>query len=108
MARNLGAIPAAVDSAAWLARFLNQLPGLATIPTLPPTNLFHLRVTQDPVELLTYACDWSERHGVFLMPVPQPREHGYSVLEFSMGQAVESTSRGQWEAWLADFWAGIP
>jgi threonine aldolase len=107
MNKNHGAMPAAVDSAAWLARFLNQQPGFSTIPALPPTNLFHLRVTLDPVELLTYACDWSERHGVFLMPVPQPREQGYSVLEFSMGQAVESASREQWEEWLADFWAGI-
>jgi threonine aldolase len=107
MEANLGTMPAAVDSAAWLAQYLNLLPGLNTLPALPPTNLFHLRLTQDPVQLLTYACEWSERNSVFLMPMPQPREQGYSVLEFSMGQAVQTASREQWESWLTDFWTGI-
>ena len=107
MDKNLGAMPAAVDSATWLARFLNTLPGLSTVPALPPTNLFHLHMQQDPVELLTAACEWTQRNGVFLMPAPRPHAEGYSVLEFSMGQAVESASREQWEAWLADFWADV-
>jgi len=108
MQRNLGAIPQAVESAAWLADCLNRLGNLKTLPEKPPTNLFHLRLGSDPIELLEYACDWSERHKVMLMPAPRPREDGLCTLEFSMGQAVRACDREQWESWLQDFYSQLP
>ena len=78
------------------------LVGLETTPSTPPTNLFHLRVCRDPVELLERAIAFSEKRKVFVMPTPRPGRGDYSVMEFSMGQAVGEQPREQWEAWLRE------
>ncbi len=108
MERNLAAMPAAVESAAWLAACLDRIGGLEIVPRQPRTNLFHLRLPGNPVELLEYACDWSEQNEVFIMPAPRPREDGRNTLEFSMGRAVQAQPREQWENWLQDFYSQIP
>ena len=108
MERNLDAIPEAVESAAWLAGFFGDSLGLPTTPTRPPTNLFHLTLEADPVGLVQYAIDWSDRHRVFLMPSPHRGDKTHPTLEFSMGTAVKAQSRAQWESWLADFYGGLP
>lgn len=102
MERNLDVIPAAVESAAWLSSFFREELGLETTPNAPPTNLFHLRIDRDPVELLERAIAFSEANKVFVMPTPRPGRGDYSVLEFSMGQAVSAQPREQWEAWLRE------
>jgi threonine aldolase len=103
MERNLDAMPAAVDAAHWLAAFLNTLDGLETIPPHPPTNLFHLSLPGSPSDWAERACDWSERHNVFILPMPRASVDGRSIVEFSMGRAVAEASRDQWEVWLRDF-----
>jgi threonine aldolase len=108
MERNLAAIPEAVESAAWLASFFRDTLELPTTPEHPPTNLFHLELEADPVELVEYAINWSDRHKVFLMPSPHRGNDTHPILEFSMGAAVKAQSREQWEAWLTDFYGGLP
>lgn len=107
MERNLEAMPAAVQSARWLADVFSSL-GLPTTPTAPPTNLFHLRLAVPPDVLVQHAIDWTERTGVFLMPMPRAFEDGYSVMEFSIGRAIEAQSREQWQTWLEEFYATLP
>jgi len=107
MKRNLPAIPAAVAAAGWLAEFLNGLPGISTLPERPPTNLFHLLVPASPEQIVTRACGWSEANGAFLLPMPRAHKGRYSVMEFSMGRACEEVERSQWQAWLADLFAGL-
>ena len=101
--RNLAAIPQAVKSAGWLSGIFHEL-GLTTTPATPPTNLFHLRIKSDPNTLVEYATRWSAEHGVFLMPMPRDVDDGHSVMEFSLGRAVEQQPREQWEAWLRGFY----
>ncbi|MEH6634563.1 MAG: beta-eliminating lyase-related protein [Halioglobus sp.] len=108
MERNLAAMPECIRSASWLAAYLNQFDGVATLPLQPPTNLFHLQVPCDPSRLVEYACDWSERHKVFLLPLPRAHSDGHSIMEFSMGQAVQAQRPAQWESWLQDFFTHLP
>lgn len=104
--RNLAAIPQAVKSAGWLSGIFHEL-GLTTTPATPPTNLFHLRIKADPNALVKHATRWSAEHGVFLMPMPRAFENGHSVMEFSLGQAVEQQPREQWKAWLMAFFSAL-
>ncbi|MEP5837485.1 MAG: beta-eliminating lyase-related protein [Marinobacter sp.] len=103
MERNLAAMPAAVDAATWLARFLNSIEGLETLPTVPPTNLFHLLVPGNPADLVEHACNWSEQHGVFLLPMPRASLGSRCICEFSIGQAINAEPRERWQAWIEDF-----
>jgi len=105
MRRNRAAMPGAVDDARWLAGLFNSMPGLATLPMEPQTNLFHLLVPTSPQELVTQACQWSEANEVFLAPVPRASVVGHCVMEFSIGRAFAQTSRAQWQAWLEDFYS---
>jgi threonine aldolase len=107
MQRNLEAIPAAVESAAWLAAFLGSRVGLRTLPEQPPTNLFHLVVPAEPTRLVSYAADWSQRNNVLLMPLPRCRIGDGSVMEFSLGRAVTEVEPARWRAWLTDFFDGL-
>ncbi len=106
MERNLAAIPAAVEAAGWLAAVFANL-GLATTPAAPPTNLFHLKLEADPNTLVERAIDWSEQHGVFLMPMPRAMDGERAVMEFSLGRGIEAQTRGQWQAWLQDFYGPL-
>ncbi len=106
MERNLAAIPAAVDAAGWLANVFAEL-GLVTTPTAPPTNLFHLKLAADPNALVERAIDWSQQRGVFLMPMPRAMDGDCAVMEFSLGRGVEAQTRGQWQAWLQDFYGAL-
>lgn len=105
MQRNLATLPDAVADAAWLAERFNDIQGLKTLPHLPPTNLFHLYMKGDPQSLITRACQWSEQHKVFLLPVPRAIADDYSVIEFSIEQALRSAPRDQWQHWLDSFFA---
>ena len=105
MQRNLASLPDAVADAAWLAERLNEFNGSKTLPRLPPTNLFHLCLQGTPESLIARACQWSEQHNVFLLPVPRAIYEGSSVIEFSIGQALRSASRDQWSHWLDSFFA---
>jgi threonine aldolase len=108
MQRNLATLPDAVADAAWLAERFNDIQGLKTRPHLPPTNLFHLYMKGDPQSLITRACQWSEQHKVFLLPVPRAIADDYSVIEFSVGQALRLAPRDQWQHWLDSFFAESP
>jgi threonine aldolase len=108
MERNLGEIPGAVESAAWLAGLFRDKLELSTTPANPPANLFHLKLEADPAELVEYAIHWSSRQKVFLMPSPNRGDSTHPVLEFNMGTAVKARSRDQWEALLTDFYGGLP
>ena len=88
MQRNLASLPDAVSDAAWLAERLNEFNGSKTLPRLPPTNLFHLCLQGTPESLIARACQWSEQHNVFLLPVPRAIYEGSSVIEFSIGSAI--------------------
>jgi threonine aldolase len=105
MQRNLASLPDAVADAAWLAQSFNEFEGSKTLPQLPPTNLFHLYLQGAPESLIARACQWSEQNKVFLLPVPRAIDEGYSVIEFSIGQALRSASRDQWQRWLDSFFA---
>ncbi len=105
--RNLESLPNAVADAAWLAQRLNEFDGAKTLPQLPTTNLFHLYLQGDPESLVTRACQWSEQHKVFLLPLPRAVDGDYSVMEFSIGQAVRCASRDQWQRWLNSFFATL-
>ncbi len=107
MERNLAAMPGAVQSARWLANVFRTL-GFATTPEAPPTNLFHLRLALDPDTLVQHAIDWSEAHDAFLMPAPRAFVDGHSVMEFSLGRAVQAQGRDQWERWISDFYTSLP
>ena len=103
MERNLDALPQAVEDAHWLAQYLNQIPGLKTLPDVPPTNLFHLLAPYEPETLVEKACEWSERNKVFLLPVPRAQVDNHSIMEFSLGRAITTAPREQWQTWLANF-----
>ena len=105
MQRNLATLPNAVADAAWLAERLNEFESSKTLPQLPPTNLFHLYLQGDPESLIARACQWSEQHKVFLLPVPRAIYEDSSVIEFSIGQALRSASQDQWLCWLDSFFA---
>lgn len=107
MQRNLAALPEAVADAAWLAARLNEFDGWQTLPERPPTNLFHLSLPGEPESLVTRACQWSEEHGVFVLPLPRAVEEGTSIVEFSIGQALRSAPRDQWLRWLGSFWRSV-
>ncbi len=106
MERNLAAIPAAVESASWLAGVFGEM-GLVTTPEAPPTNVFRLKLAVDPNALVERAITWSEQHGVFLMPMPRTMDGERAVMEFSLGRAVQEQPRGQWQAWLTDFYRDL-
>lgn len=105
--RNLAAMPDAVQAAQWLAGVFRSL-GFDTTPETPPTNLFHLKLALHPDILVQHALDWSETHGVFLMPMPRAFVDGHSVMEFSLGRAVQRRDRDQWERWIGDFYTSLP
>ncbi len=105
--RNLASIPESVATAGWLASQLAEL-GLITTPAQPPTNVLHLSVNADPNDLVEYAIEWSERSKVFIMPLPSADKSGGSVVEFSIGQAVQQQPREQWQDWLVEFYGNLP
>lgn len=105
--RNFAAIPEAVDSASWLAAEFRAM-GLKITPELPPTNLFHLHLPVDPNVLVEHAIAFSEQHDVFIMPMPRAVKNGHSVMEFSLGRAIQQQSREQWQAWLQAFYTSLP
>lgn len=108
IARNLAQLPVAVEDAAWLAREFNQLEGISTRPVLPPTNLFHLILPETPEQLLIKACDWVEKTGVMVMPMPRENPAGGSIIEFNIGSAIRKEERSQWQEWLQDFYGSRP
>jgi threonine aldolase len=107
MRRNLQAMPAAVEAAGWLADYFNSRTGLQTLPLQPPTNLFHLRLATPADKLAAHACEFSERTGVFILPMPRAEIAGHSVMEFSIGRGFAGASRQQWSDWLDEFFDSL-
>jgi threonine aldolase len=105
--RNFVAMPEAVDSARWLAAEFRAM-GFKITPELPPTNLFHLHLPVEPEALVEHAIAFSEQHDVFIMPMPRAVKDDHSVMEFSLGRAIQQQSREQWQEWLQAFYTSLP
>ena len=101
--KNLPHLPEMIRTACWLADYFNQFDQLQTIPLKPPTNLFHLRISQDESDLMPKVLEWTKRTGVVILPFPRESVNGYSIFEFSIGFNALKAEPAQWKKWIDDF-----
>lgn len=92
----LGRMAAYVAKAGALARVLGGIPGLHLVPDPPPTNMFHLWMARPAAAIDAAQLELARRHRTWLFPRVWPAPlPGYSVTEFTVGDATMAFSEGE-------------
>jgi threonine aldolase len=103
LSRHLPDIPRRHEIATQLAALFNAVEGFSTWPRIPQANMFHLRITLDPLTYFRRAADWMERSGVMLLPAPRLEDPEYLEFELSIGDACHEKTMDEWGTLIVDF-----
>jgi threonine aldolase len=93
--------------AIWVAETFNEQPEFSTIPLVPQTNMFRMRIHLPPEKLLAAATKWMQENNTAIVPAPYEMGEDYCLCEITIGDAIYDFTYEEWQAKLASFFAAL-
>lgn len=93
--------------AIWVAETFNQQPEFSTIPLIPQTNMFRMRINLSAEKFLPAATQWMQKNNTAIVTAPYEIGEDYCLCEITIGDAIYDFSYEEWQEKLESFFSAL-